>query len=145
LGVPADETPEDYRVDNLPGILSGVSTLILFVILGGTLWKVMQISSDLSEVKEMVQDLRRTNDLRIPTPVEQAASAPFVPVPTVSAPLAPPPVPVAPTAAHLASPAAPPPLALSQGPISPEDLVRAVHERGYDAIAAEVDLTPPRS
>ena len=118
-------------MDFLPGIVSGASTLVLFCVLGGTLLKVLQISADVKELKEM---LRRGATAMIPpaTVMQSPVAQTYVP---------PSPMQAAPFAA-----AAPPAIPDAQpGPISPEDLVRAVHAQGYDAIAAEIDLTPPRS
>ena len=105
-------------MDVVPGLLSGVSTLILFCILGATLWKVVQISTEVHELKGMIQ--RRNAAVPQIFAAQPAASGAVPPLP----------------AAHAGQ--------VSPGPISPEDLVRAVHAQGYDAIVNEAEILPPR-
>jgi len=119
-------------VDFLPGILSGVSSLILFCILGGTLMKVLQISSDVKELKEIMQ---RRGGAAGSVPVAALVQQAYVPAPATAQPMT-----VAPQVAY-----APPPMpGTNPGPISPEDLVRAVHAQGYDAIISDAEILPPR-
>jgi hypothetical protein len=77
--------------------------------LAAGLAKIFQVATDLREIKEVLQDIRRNT-----AEIHPAAALMSMPI----------------AAAGGGAGGAP-------GPISPEDLVRAVHARGYDAIASE--------
>ena len=85
-------------MDFTGALLSTLGTVFMFSLLALGVMKIFQIASDLRDLKDVLQDIRRnTQDLRTP-PVTSAAG----------------------------------------GPLSPQELVRAVHAQSYEESTADL-------
>lgn len=91
-------------MDSFGVFLGGVTSLFGFLLLLAAVYKVFQMSTDLRETKELLQDIKRnTQDLLPRRPAESYS-----------------------------------------GPISPEELVRAVHAQSFeDAVSPELPVSAP--
>jgi hypothetical protein len=87
-------------VDGFQLIVGSVTSLVLYGLLAAGVWKAFQAHRELTEIKELLRDIKRNTNAPLPRSAEVA----------------------------------PPVLA----PVSPDDLVRAIHrEGGADAILSE--------
>jgi hypothetical protein len=57
-------------VSSIPTIISGLATLVVYGLIVASVYKVFQMSSDLTEVKELLKDIRRNTE--VATPVTQS-------------------------------------------------------------------------
>ena len=61
---------------SMDAIMSGVMTIFLYAMIVASLWKLFQVAADVSEIKTLLTEMRRTTSA--PKPVEPSAPAPIL-------------------------------------------------------------------
>jgi hypothetical protein len=97
--------------------IGDIVSIILFVLVATGIMKVFQIATDVREMKDALLDIKRNTQDAVALPVAARQAAP------------------------------PPGLEPQRAPMTPEELVRAVHSRAYrdDDYSALEPTAPPRS
>jgi hypothetical protein len=122
---------EKSTVGAMQAIISGVMTIFFYAIVIAAVWKVFQATSELTEIKKLLTDIRHNTSNPVLSAQAVAAPAPAVsasvPQPVAHTPIAPTPVAVAP----------PPVNPMPAGPISLEAAEALLREVAAESAALE--------
>jgi hypothetical protein len=59
----------------MQAIMSGVMTIFFYAMVIAAVWKLFQAATDLSEIKKLLIEMRRTTPIPVPPPVQAVATA----------------------------------------------------------------------